>query len=92
MVSLEEVKDVAENARIDVDDSTAEEFVEEFEDILEIFDKLDSIDTEGVEPAFHPIDVSPKLREDKKEDTLDSEETFFNTENTEDGFFKGPSA
>ena len=92
MVSLEEVKEVAENARIDVDDSTAEEFVEEFEDILEIFDKLDSIDTEGVEPAFHPIDVSPKLREDKKEDTLDSEETFSNTENTEDGFFKGPSA
>ncbi|EGQ43655.1 MAG: glutamyl-tRNA and/or aspartyl-tRNA amidotransferase, C subunit [Candidatus Nanosalina sp. J07AB43] len=92
MVSLEEVKEVAENARIDIDDSTAEEFVEEFEDILSIFDKLDSINTEDAKPAFHPIDVSPKLREDKREDTLSSEETFYNTDNSEDGFFKGPSA
>jgi glutamyl-tRNA(Gln) and/or aspartyl-tRNA(Asn) amidotransferase, C subunit len=92
MVSLEEVKEVAENARIDIDDLTAEEFVEEFEDILSIFDKLDSVNTKDAEPAFHPIDVSPNLREDKREDTLSSEETFSNTENNEDGFFKGPSA
>lgn len=92
MVDVDEVKRVAENSRIEIDDEEAENFAEEFENILEIFDKLDEIDTEDVEPAFHPIDVKPETREDNIEETLEKEEVFKNTDNEEDGFFKGPSA
>lgn len=92
MVDVEQVQKVAENARINIDDEEAEEFAEEFESILEMFDKLDEIDTEEVEPAFHPVDVEPETREDEEGETLDREEVFRNTENEEDGFFKGPSA
>jgi len=92
MVNVEQVKDVAENARINIEDDEAEGFAEEFEDILEIFDKLDEIDTEEVEPAFHPIDVEPETRPDELGETLDKEEVFQNTDNEEDGYFKGPSA
>jgi len=92
MADVEQVKDVAENARINIEDEEAEEFAEEFENILEIFDKLDEINTEEVEPAFHPIDVEPKTRSDKEGETLDKEEVFQNTDNEEDGYFKGPSA
>jgi len=92
MVNVEQVKDVAENARINIEDDEAEGFAEEFEDILEIFDKLDEIDTEEVEPAFHPIDVEPETRPDEPGETLDKEEVFQNTDNEEDGYFKGPSA
>lgn len=91
MVDVEEVKQVAENARINLEDEEAEKFSEEFEDILEVFDKLDEIDTEDVEPAFHPVDTDPETREDSQEETLSKEEVFANTENEEDGFFKGPS-
>ncbi len=91
MVDTEEVKQVAENARIQLEDTEAEKFSEEFEDILEVFDKLDRIDTEDVEPAFHPVDTEPETREDAEEETLSKEEVFANTENEEDGFFKGPS-
>lgn len=91
MVSVEKVKDVAENARIKLEDGEAEKFAEEFENILEVFDKLDDIDTEDVEPAFHPIDTGAESREDVREECLDREEVFANTENEEDGYFKGPS-
>ena len=92
MVDVEQVKDVAQNARINIDEEEAEDFAEEFEDILEMFDKLDEIDTEEVDPAFHPIDVDSKTRPDEEGETLDKEDVFKNTENEEDGFFKGPSA
>lgn len=91
MVKVEKVEQVAENARITLEEDEAEQFAEEFEDILEIFNKLDEIDTEDVEPAFHPIDTDSKTREDVEEETLDKEEVFQNTENKEDGYFKGPN-
>lgn len=92
MVDVEEVERVAENARINVEEEEAENLAEEFEDILGMFQKIEEIDTEDVDPAFHPIDVETETREDVKEETLDKQEVFQNTENEEDGFFKGPSA
>lgn len=91
MVEVEKVKQVAENARINLEEDEAEQFATEFENILEVFDKLDEIDTEDVEPAFHPIDTGSEAREDVEEETLDKEEVFANTDNEEDGYFKGPN-
>lgn len=91
MVDQGEVLRVAENARIDISEQEAEKFTSDFESILEMFDTIEEIDTEDVEPAFHPIDVEPETREDEKEECLSHEEVFRNTENEEDGKFKGPS-
>lgn len=92
MVDREEVLDVAENARLKIDEEEAEEFREDFEEILDMFDTLSEVDTSDVEPAFHPVDVSPDSREDSQEETLSREEVFRNTDNVEDDRFKGPSA
>ncbi|MFB6181040.1 MAG: Asp-tRNA(Asn)/Glu-tRNA(Gln) amidotransferase subunit GatC [Candidatus Nanohalobium sp.] len=92
MVDAEEVKKVAGNARIKLEDEEIQQFTEEFEDILEMFETLDEINTEDVEPAFHPVETESRSREDEKEETLDREQVFQNTENKEDGYFKGPSA
>ena len=91
MVDVEEVKSVAENARIKVTDEEAKEFTEDFQEILGMFETLDQVETEDVEPSFHPVETESKTREDKKEETLEREEVFQNTENEEDGYFKGPS-
>ncbi len=92
MVDKSDVKEVAENARINLEDGETEKFAEDFENILEMFETIDEIDTEDVEPAFHPVDVKPKSRDDKPGDCLEKEQVFKNTENEEDGYFKGPSA
>jgi len=91
MVKAEEVKEIADNARINLEEGEAEKFAEEFENILSTFQKLEKIDTEDVEPAFHPVETDPKTREDEVEETLDREEVFQNTENEENRYFKGPS-
>jgi aspartyl-tRNA(Asn)/glutamyl-tRNA(Gln) amidotransferase subunit C len=88
----EEVEKVAENARIKIDDAEAEELAEDFNEILEMFETLDQIDTEDVDPSFHPVSVENDSRKDEVGQTLSKEEVFQNTENEEDGFFKGPSA
>lgn len=92
MVNTDEVKEVAENARITLEDEEAEKFAEEFEEILDMFETLDEVDTEDVEPSFHPVEISPETREDEVGETLDKEEVFQNTDNEEEGLFKGPSA
>lgn len=92
MVDADKVQEVAQNSRINITDEEASEFAEEFDEVLEMFEKLEEVDTEDVEPAFHPVDVEPETRSDEKEQTLEKEETFRNTENEEKGFFKGPSA
>jgi len=84
MVDIETVQKVADNARIKLDEEEAEEFREDFENILEKFSSLDEVDTEDVEPSFHPIEVDSKTREDEVEETLDKEEVFRNTENDEE--------
>lgn len=88
----EEVEEVAENARINLDDREAEGLAEDFEEVLGMFDKLDNIDTDDVEPSFHPVDTESRTREDEKGNTLNQEEVFQNTENADGDFFKGPSA
>lgn len=92
MVDTEDVEDIAENARINLEDGEAEKFSKEFENILSTFEKLEEIETEDVEPAFHPTETEPETREDEVEETLDKDQVFQNTENQEEGFFKGPSA
>lgn len=92
MVDADKVQEVAQNSRINITDEEASEFAEEFDEVLEMFEKLEEVDTEDVEPAFHPVDVEPETRSDEKEQTLEKEETFRNTENEEKSFFKGPSA
>ncbi len=92
MVDEETIKEVAENARINLGEEEIEKFREDFDDALESFDSLDDIDTEGVEPAFHPIELEERKREDSVEESFTEEETFSNTDNEEDGCFKGPRA
>ncbi|MBC5793297.1 MAG: Asp-tRNA(Asn)/Glu-tRNA(Gln) amidotransferase subunit GatC [Nanohaloarchaea archaeon] len=92
MVSTDDVKEVADNARINLNVGEAEKFAEEFENILSTFEKLDEVDTDDVEPAFHPIDTGTETREDSKEESLSKEQVFADTENEEEGKFKGPSA
>ena len=88
----EEVEKVADNARLKLDEEETENMAKDFEDILEMFETLDNIDTEDVEPSFHPVETESRTREDNVKKSLDKEEVFQNTENEDSGYFKGPSA
>ncbi len=92
MVEREEIERVAENARLNLSGDEINELQEDLVDILDAFESLDEIDTEGVEPAFHPVKFEDGTRPDEPGTCLSQEEALENTENTEDGQFKGPRA
>ena len=92
MVEAEEVEEIAENARLELTTDEVEGFTDDFDEVLEMFQKIEEVDTEDTEPAFHPVDIQTETREDELEESLSFEEVFANTDNEEDGKFKGPSA
>jgi aspartyl-tRNA(Asn)/glutamyl-tRNA(Gln) amidotransferase subunit C len=85
-VDPEEVRHVASLARVDLDDEAADEFAEQFADILEYFETLDEVPEVEAEP-----DLVNVMREDEVHDGLTQEEALSNAEETEDGYFKGPN-
>ena len=84
-VDDEEVRHVAELARVDLDDDEVERFTEQFGDILEYFEALD--DVPEVEPD---ADLANVMRPDEAREGLTQEEALRNAPETEDGYFKGP--
>jgi len=85
----EDVRHVAELARVHVTDDEADEFVDEFNDVLEYFETLDDV-PENVE-AEDDLENVTREDEPEPEPSLPQEKALRNAEETEDGYFKGPS-
>lgn len=92
MVGRDTIRQVADSARLEVDEDDIDRLQEELEAILDAFESLDEVDTDGVEPAFHPVELPSRERADEPEESLSQEEAVSNTDNTEDGYFIGPRA
>jgi len=84
-VDAEEVRHVAELARVRLADDEVDEFAAQFGDILEYFEALDEVpETEREEELVNV------MRPDEVEESLSQEAALRNAEETEDGFFVGP--
>jgi aspartyl-tRNA(Asn)/glutamyl-tRNA(Gln) amidotransferase subunit C len=90
-VDKELVEHVASLARLKLTDAEIEEFTPQLKEILDMFSELGKVDTDG-KPSFQPIELKNALREDKIEKCLTQEEALSNSQNTKDGYFKGPRA
>jgi len=88
MVDEEDVRHVAWLARLDLSDDEVEGFVEDMEDVLEHFDRLDELDGEPGVPE-RSVNV---FRDDEVEECLSKEEALENAPEAEEGFFVGPEA
>jgi aspartyl-tRNA(Asn)/glutamyl-tRNA(Gln) amidotransferase subunit C len=84
-VTGEEVRKVADLARVDLTDEEVEEFAEQFEAVLADFETLDEVPEVEDEP-----DLVNVMRADEVEEGLTQEEALSNASETEDGYFKGP--
>ena len=69
-----QVKEIAQLARLNINDSEAQRATVELNNILNLMAELSEIDTEHVEPMAHPLDMSQRLREDVISETDLSEE------------------
>ena len=84
-VDPDEVRHVADLARVDLDDEEVAEFTAQFGDILAYFEALDEVPEVESEP-----DLVNVMRADEERDCLDREQALRNAPETVDGYFKGP--
>ncbi len=63
-VERSDIEKIATLARIRIDEKEVPEVVNRLNDILGMVDKMQSIDTSGVEPMANPLDASQRLRAD----------------------------
>ncbi len=89
-ITPELVKRVAANARLHLKEDEVKKFVADMKEILENFKKLAEVNTDDVEPSFHPIPIKNVTREDEPGECLDREEALSLTPHRTDKYFKGP--
>ena len=59
-----DVEKIAHLARLEINSSEMESYVNSLSNILALVEKMNLVDTEGVEPMAHPQDCVLRLRED----------------------------
>ena len=65
MLSLDEIRRLADLARLELTEAGAAALQQELNGILALVDQMAAIDTEGVEPMSHPQAAMQRLREDR---------------------------
>ena len=89
-LSKKEVEHIAWLAHIELSDQEKSLFTEQFNEILDYFKKIDEVDTEGVEPTYHVLDLKNVSRTDKTTPSLPIEEALRNAPKKEKKFIKAP--
>jgi aspartyl-tRNA(Asn)/glutamyl-tRNA(Gln) amidotransferase subunit C len=89
-LSKTEVEHVARLARLELTETEKEEFTGQLNGILHFVEKLNQLNTAGVEPTAHAIPVSNVFRPDRMTPSLDPELALANAPDRLDNFFKVP--
>ncbi|GAE28174.1 aspartyl-tRNA(Asn) amidotransferase subunit C [Halalkalibacter wakoensis JCM 9140] len=90
-IQIEQVKHVANLARLAITEDEAKMFTEQLGKIISFAEELNELDTTGVEPTTHVLDMKNVLREDKPQKGLPVEEVLKNAPDHEDGQIRVPS-
>jgi aspartyl-tRNA(Asn)/glutamyl-tRNA(Gln) amidotransferase subunit C len=90
MITREDVEHVAELARLELTAPEKEQFIAQLNEILTYFEKLNELDTTGVEPTTQVIPMSNVLRDDAVQPSLDRAQALQNAPDEAHFFFKVP--
>lgn len=84
----EEVRHVAALARVAMTDDEVELMRSQLSNILDHVDVLNQVDTEGVEPTGHSVDVTSVMRDDDVLESARLEDVLANAPSTHDDFIR----
>ncbi|UOR13859.1 Asp-tRNA(Asn)/Glu-tRNA(Gln) amidotransferase subunit GatC [Halobacillus amylolyticus] len=90
-ISKDEVKHVAHLARLSINEEEADTFTKQLDDIITYAEQLNELDTEGVEPTTHVLDLQNVMRKDEPKQWISKEDALKNAPDQQDGQFKVPS-
>ena len=89
-ITSDEVKKVAQLARLELNESEIDQHAEQLEKILDYINQLEKINTENIPCTTRAIEVVNVLRKDQKKDYENSEELLDLAPSRESKFFKVP--
>jgi aspartyl-tRNA(Asn)/glutamyl-tRNA(Gln) amidotransferase subunit C len=81
---------LARLSRLQIDATQREAVRADLQRMVEFIDRLNEVDTEGVEPLTHMSDAGNMFREDAVSGQLTQEEVFQNAPRHHTGFFSVP--
>ncbi len=90
MLTRADVIKVASLARLEFSESELAEFTEQLAKIVTFVEQLGEVDTSGVEPLAHPVEVHSVVRADEQREGLSRESALANAPNHDDEFFLVP--
>lgn len=89
LISTSDVSHLAELARIDLDQKDIVLLQFQLNEMLDYFEMINEVDTEGVPPTYHVFDLTNVLRDDDPE-TPSPEKLLRNVPNMKDRYIKAP--
>ena len=89
-VSRDDVRHVAQLARLDFSEDEEAQMADELSQILDYVDKLDELDTSGVPPMSHVLDVTNVFRPDAVEQRIDRAQALEPAPEADDEYFRVP--
>ena len=89
-ISIQDVEHLAQLARLSLSADEKERYASQLSDILSYFEKLQTLDTSGIEPLSSVLPIDTVMREDVASSSLDNQALLRNVEQTdkEDGMFR----
>lgn len=90
-ITKKDVEHVATLAKLKFNDEQLEKFTDQIEDIIDLVDTLNEVDTTNVEPTFNVTDQLNRMREDVAARSNDKEALLANAPETENGFIRVPA-
>jgi len=86
-LSREEIQHIATLARVGLSEEDIARFREQLSEILDYFQRLRQVNTEGVPPTAHTLPLHNIMRDDQPRPPFDKEEVLRNAPRREEDFF-----
>ena len=90
MITKEEVRHVAHLARLHFNEEEREKFTSQLNNILIYIDKLNQVDTSGIPPTTHAIDLNNAFRDDEVKESLGRDLAVANAPDEKGSCFRVP--
>lgn len=84
------VDQLAHLARLSFENEAKEEIISDLNKILAFVEKLNEVDTEGVEPLIYMVDETDSLRDDEVKQEITREEALKNAPKHDSDYFRVP--
>jgi len=89
-LTIDQVKHIANLARLAISDEEAEQYQHQLSDILDYVDQLQVIDTAGVEPTSQVTDLTNIMRGDEVESSGIDQQLIATAPNHDEGYIVIP--